>query len=161
MLNTLVYMLGLHFALPVQEHKNLRVDSKIKVCYNETLKLKYLLYTENASKNNQGGLQSLHYKPKQVCAYQNTANPERCIVTLYEEYIQRRPYLDAKCSVSLYLRPLSSPKTHVWFSCQALGVNTLQKIVKQMAEKVGIAGNFSNHSLRATLATKNCRDHRS
>lgn len=54
LLNTIVYLFGVHFAMrAVQEHKDLKANSQVQVLFDEKLKLKYLLYTENSSKNNQ------------------------------------------------------------------------------------------------------------
>ena len=41
----------------------------------------------------------------------------------------------------------------VWYSKQAMGHNSLQKIVPDLFKTAGINGHFTNHSLRATAAT--------
>ena len=57
LLNTIVYMIGLYFALRSgTEHRNLRFEpSQIQTCEREGER-PYLLYTEDTSKNRQGGL---------------------------------------------------------------------------------------------------------
>ncbi len=149
LLSTIVYLFGVHFALgAVQEHKRLKVD-QIQILYDQRLRLKYLKYTESLPEHTQG-----LKNPKVVTAYQNSSNPARCIVNLYQEYLNRRPYTDEKCSDELYLRPLANPKSHAWYSTQPLGINTLATIINRMCAIVGLPGKRSNHSLRATLASR-------
>ena len=56
LVDTLIYMIGLHFApRAVKEHKNLRfVNSQLSV--GDKNSRKYLEYVEDVAKNNQGGL---------------------------------------------------------------------------------------------------------
>ena len=46
----------------------------------------YLLYTEDRSKNNQGGLKGRKYRPKVVPHYGNIENPTRCFVWIFKKY---------------------------------------------------------------------------
>ena len=72
--NTLVWVLGLNFALRAdQEHRNLRIKK------------------EDESKTNSGGLAHAHLKRKTVRAYENNDEPERCPVQLYKEYMAHVP----------------------------------------------------------------------
>ncbi len=69
LLNTLIYLLGIHFALRgVQEHKDLYVSvyRQITVCFDEELQKKYLMYTPTSMKNCQGGLKDHNKKKKLV-----------------------------------------------------------------------------------------------
>ena len=49
-----------------------------------------------------------------------------------------------------YLQPLAKPKKNCWFANKPLGHN----MVKSMCQEAGIAGHKTNHSLRATTATR-------
>jgi hypothetical protein len=92
LLDTLLFQLGLHFALRAgQEHRNLRcgANSQIRVC-SEPDGTKYLEYKEDVSKTNRGGLQHKHLQPKITRAYQNKVVPERCPVMTYEKYLSLR-----------------------------------------------------------------------
>ena len=83
LVNTLLYLIGVHFTLcTYEEHKCLKVGgfSQFKLKFDYDCDLKYLEYIEYQSKNHQGGLKSLHNKPKVVCIFQNKENPERCLV---------------------------------------------------------------------------------
>jgi hypothetical protein len=58
-----------------------------------------------------------------------------------------------KCN-ALYLRPKIAPTGNVWFDDVAIGVHQLQQIVSKMCKEAGFGGFFTNHSLRATSATR-------
>ena len=113
LMNTVLYLIGLHFALgAVDKYKSLKtgVYFQFKVKYDYSQNFKYLEYHEYSAKNNQGGLKSLNTKQKVAVTYENTANPEHCLVHLYELYLSKRPSHDPKCLHDLYLHPLSNPK---------------------------------------------------
>ena len=55
---------------------------------------------------------------------------------------------------NFYLHPLACPHGNVWYSSQPIGKNLLTKIVGQMAKKAGIARKITNHSLRASSASR-------
>ena len=59
-----------------------------------------------------------------------------------------------KCSADFYLRPLCVPNGNIWYSCQARGRHTLEKVVKKLCEKTSLGGKCTNHSCRASTATK-------
>ena len=90
--NTLVWVLGLNFALRAgQEHRNLRMKNcQLSVGIDEDGK-QYLEYKEDFSKTNSGGLAHNHLKRKTVRAYKNNDQPERCPVRLYKEYMAHVP----------------------------------------------------------------------
>ena len=113
----------------------------------------YLLYTEDVSKNRQGGLKHRKLTPKCVRAYENTEKPKRCIVELYLKYLAHRPS-DLKCSSAFYLRPLAKPKSDTWYSCQPLGVNQITGTVARLCKSEQLTGFRTNHSLRATAASR-------
>ncbi len=118
LINTVLYLIGVHFTLHAyNEHKNLKVGfySQLKIKVDPQTNLHYLEYVENCSKNNQGGIKSLHIKNKMAKAFENLENPERCVMHIFEKYLSKRPSQDPKCSFDLYLRPLmkiTSP--NVW-----------------------------------------------
>lgn len=154
--DTLLYMIGMHFALRAgAEHKNLRVggDSQLRIKRDDNLKLWYLEYTEDFSKNNQGGLDHRKVQRKVVRAYQNEVNPERCIVHYYKKYIAVRPKTD-NCPADFYLRPLAQAQDNVWFYCQPIGRYKLSCVISDLCTRAGFKGKFTNHSLRASCASR-------
>ncbi|CAC5409553.1 unnamed protein product [Mytilus coruscus] len=110
-----------------------------------------LRYSENISKSNQGRLRTRRIKQKQVYTYEDKTNPERCIVRLYKKYIDHCP---EQTKNFFYLRPLSKPKANIWFTAQPICINNLAATVGKMCTEAGISGFRSNHSLRATAATR-------
>ena len=142
LVDTLLYLLGIHFGLhAADEHKSLKINQQIFVLYDSEVGLKYLHYEENASKCNQGGLSTRSHDNKSSRAYQNVMNSDRRIVRLYEKYVSLRlPHLP-KFSTDFYLRPLAVLNSDVWYSCQARGHHTLEKVINNLCKKgVSLAG---------------------
>lgn len=83
LLNTMIYMNGLYFALRSgEEHRSLRRSP----CQIEVIERPgeraYLVYREDISKHHPGGLKGRKMKPKIVTHHANTENPARCFVRL-------------------------------------------------------------------------------
>ena len=145
LLNTLMYLLGVHLCLCAVEHKSLKVGyySQIKVKFDNDKGCKFLQYTETWSKNHQGGTKDLNIHPKIVNAYANLENPASCVVSIYETYLSHRPSHDPKYSHDLYLHPLKRYTEHVWYSCQPLGINTLQQVTLKLAAYANLGGKYT------------------
>lgn len=153
LLDTVIYLFGINFALrAAKEHKNLRWNnSQIQLMTDEDGR-QYLRYTEDVSKANHGGLQHRRVQAKSVDAYENLHNPERCIVEIYRKYVSHCPVEDRpEC---FYLRPLNKPHCNVWYGRQPLGINKLSSVVKRICATAGLGGHRTNHSLRATAASR-------
>ena len=153
LLNTIFYMNGMYFALRSgQEHRQLRHSPcQIQLVEKEG-QIPYLLYTEDISKNNPGGLKGRKCSPKMIKHFANVNNPDRCFVKFFKKYISLCP---KKCPPNaFYLKPLAVPKDDCWFSSVAVGHNKLHNMMKKMCEEAGIEGYKTNHSLRATAATR-------
>ena len=112
----------------------------------------YLVYREDISKTNHGGLSSRKKKPKEVCHYANQEDPSRCFVRLYKLYNSKCP--KNRPANAFYLTPLAKPKGDVWYSRTPLGHNVLGRIVNEMMAEAGFEGHFTNYSLRVSLATR-------
>ncbi|KAK6180908.1 hypothetical protein SNE40_008873 [Patella caerulea] len=148
LLDTIVHLFGLNFALRSGgEHRNLTLD---QLCIGENEQAPYLRYTEKISKTNQRGLKEFRVNPKCVTAY-GSDDPKRCIVKLYQQYLSLRP---EHAMSMVYLRPLIKPTEKVWYAAAPVGRNTLVNTVKRLCEAAGFKGFFTNHSLRATCATR-------
>lgn len=153
LINTLVWVLGLNFALRAgQEHRNLRFkDSQISLGTDEEGK-QYLEYTEDVSKTNSGGLAQIGLKRKTVRAYENKNQTERCPIKLYKEYIAHLP--EDVPPNAFYLRPLQKPKGNVWYYKIAAGREKLGNVVAKIMKSAKFEGYYTNHSLRRTCATR-------
>ena len=89
LLDTLIYMFGIHFALRGgSEHRRLRLgNSKIVKGKDKRTGLEYLEYREDISTTNAGGLKDRKIRGKITRAYENRADKKRCIFRLYDKYI--------------------------------------------------------------------------
>ena len=72
---------------------------------------------------------------------------DRCMVDVYNLYFGHIPV-----EGPFYRKPLASnpPK----FSSQCIGHNKLAGLMKEMCQKTGLNGNFTNHSGKATCASR-------
>lgn len=151
LLDTMVYMCGLYFALRSgQEHRNLSVD-QLKLV-EPADGVPHLVYTENVSKNNPGGLHNRKLKPKTVIHHANLECPSRCLVMFYKTYMAHRPP-DLEHN-AFYLTPIRNPKTSVWYTSVPVGYRTLMTTVNRICKSASINGYKTNHSLRVTAATR-------
>ena len=92
LVNTMVYMNGLYFALwGGTEHRNLRHNPSQIRLIEKLGERPYLIYTEDVSKNHPGGLNGRKIMPEIVYHHANISNPERCFVLLYKLYNSRCP----------------------------------------------------------------------
>ena len=139
LVDTLLYLFGVHFALCAGvEHRAMHVGDNSQITLHNENGVKCLLYHEDVSKTHQGGLDHCKILPKKVQAYENIANPECCIVKLYQKYLSVHP--KGLKTNDFYLHPVAVPHGNVWYSCQPIGKNTLTKIVAEIAKKAGIDG---------------------
>ena len=84
--------------------------------------------------------------------YQNVDTPERCLIRLYKFYMSVCP--KNRPDDAFYLKLLVCPKGDCGFSTVPIGHNMLQKMVPNLFKSAGIAGYYTNHSLKATTATR-------
>jgi len=80
--NTLIYYIGFYFALRsgVKDRRLRHYPSQIQL-FEPTNGWAYVMYTEDVSKTNQGGLLYQRREQKQVVQY---VNPECCLVRIYK-----------------------------------------------------------------------------
>ena len=109
LLNTIVYQVGYFFALRSgNEHRRVRHSpSQIQV-YEPPGDRAYLVYGEDISKTNQGGLASKKKKPKEVYQYANEQDPRRCFLRLYKLYNSKCP--EDRPPNAFYLTPLPNQR---------------------------------------------------
>ena len=153
LLNTIVYQVGFFFALRSgNEHRRLRYSPSQIQLYEPPDDRAYLVYREDISKTNQGGLANRKKKPKEVYHYANEDDDTRCFIRLFKLYNSKCP--ENRPPAALYLTPLSKKKGDVWYSTTPLGHNVLGKVVSEMMKEAGFEGHYTNHSLRVSLATR-------
>ncbi len=157
--DTVLYLLGVNLALRGgggEEHRKLRCPGfhSQLVLGTDEKNVKFLQFTEDlAHKTNQGGLNS-RKKSGRVLKVYGSDNPERNVVNLYEKYICLLPCNGKNSALYKYALPARSLKPNQWYSDRPIGINPLKATVKTLAKKTGLSGKFTNHSLRATCATR-------
>ena len=149
--DTIVYMCGLYFALRGgTELCGLKVQQiTVHKLPNSD---EYLKYHETGSKNNPGGLHHRKFESKVVPHYSNKENPSRCFVQLFKKYLSKCP--PNPPDGALFLQSLVRPTCDRWYANRVVGHNLLGSTVKRLCSNAGITGHKSNHSLRATAATR-------
>ena len=153
LLDTIVFCCGLFFALRSgKEHRQLRRTPPQIELIERPGERAYLRYREDVSKNHPGGLKARNIPSKVVYHHANLENPQRCFILLYKKYLALSP-ADAPAD-AFYLQPARSPTSSCWFSRNPLGHNPLGGTVARICRLAGIPGYKTNHSLRATSASR-------
>ena len=98
-----------------------------------------------------GGLLHRKKAPKEVVHHANLANPQRCLIRLYKLYNEHCPA--NRPDNAFYLKPLDKPRPDCWYTRTPVGHNMLSRTVSHLFEEAGVTGHFTNHLLRATVAT--------
>ena len=110
----------------------------------------YLEYTDFGSKTNAGGLKHLKVENKHVRQYENPADPDHCVVNIFETYLSCIPYRTGK----FYFRPLADDGSGVpKFARQSVGRNRFASIIPDMCKAADIKGRKTGHSGKVTCAT--------
>ena len=151
----LLFVLGIACALRAGKgHRSLRsigFQSQFRIKHDAQGVL-YLEYREDLGlKTNKGGLKHVKMNPKVVNIYP-ISDVSRCPVHIFQVYMSKLPA--AHKSSALYLRPLTRYTQSVWFRNAPIDINTLHSTVRVMCEQAGLAGFYTNHSLRASPATR-------
>ena len=103
-------------------------------------------------KNDPGGLKGRKIKPKIVYHHANNERPERWFIRLYKLYNSWCPA--DRPDHAYYLKPLQKPKNEFWHSNQPVGHYKLDATISRMCKDAGMPGHHTNHSLRASAATR-------
>lgn len=147
--NTLFYLNGLHFGLRGGEEQAMLSIKQFRV--EEINGKKSLRYVDMATKTFGGGMKCQRIQPKDVRHFENTDSHNRCHIRLFEKFLSKRP-ADVD---RFYLQSAKNWEDKLqWYTNRPLGKNQLSAVVKNMCTAVGIQGNKTNHSLKATCATR-------
>ena len=159
LLYSVMFTVGLSCSLRGgKEHHALRsipFNSQFSFLYDDNGKM-YFKYVEDIGmKTNKGGIKhrKLDAKVVDVCQIDNV---ECCPVHILHTYMEMLP--KNRKSKSLYLHPRKKFSPGNWYRDTPVGENKLKTFVKDLCEKAGIPGRFTNHSLRATGTTRMYHD---
>ena len=114
----------------------------------------YYIITFRKEKNNQGGINQNNFKGRTAILPPDIDNTINTSVRDLDTYFALRPQ---GCVDSLYLAINEKGKDKNWFKKSALGINQLRGLFKRMCESANIKNDdahLTNHSLRATIATR-------
>ena len=154
LLNTVIYMVGLHFALRGGvEHQRLRRPGfRSQIEFGKDLRGKFrMVFKEDPlQKTIQGGIGCKNSR-KVVYVYP-ASDTRRCPVRLVQKYLNLLP--PPRTCQKLYLRPRVKFNAAVWYCDQPYGNHKVSSTIKDMCSKAGLVGKFTNHSLRATSASR-------
>ena len=106
-----------------------------------------LRFNGRSCKNFQGGLHQRKVEAKDLKIYADQSLGERCIVSCFERYFSLIPK-----NGPFYRRPIGDNPPR--YSVQAVGINSLKKIVKNFCNEAGFSGQYSIHSGKVTCATE-------
>ena len=126
LVDTTVFQMRLYFTLRSgQEHRHLQYWSYQVTLFEPPDGHAYLVYQEDTSKTNQGGIKHMKKVPKELVHYANQSDSSRCFVHLYKEYLRHVPpnWPDP----AFYLTPLKQPKGDIWFSKFLLHITCFRK----------------------------------
>ena len=119
--------------------------------YDSEGKLYFRYVKDIGLKTNKGSLKHRKVEPKVVNGYQLSC-PDRCPVRILNLYLSLLPK-NRNCK-ALYLHPCKKYMPQNWYKDSQFGENKLRSFVKDLCNKAGIPGFYTNHSLKATGCTR-------
>ena len=146
LLRTVFFLNGKNFCLRGgAEQRDLKI-SQLKRLTDPPM----YVYTENHSKNRAGGLTQMRIKNKTVPIVAVPESGDRCYVAVLDAYLAKLPTAAFEKD-NFYVQPaMSYDASKPWFTANPIGRNTLNNMVKEICRDGEIAGEKTNHSLRAT-----------
>ena len=138
--------------LGVVESTDSFVSGPVRLKFLKKVKDHTCVTPKMCQKNRPGGLKGRNITSKIVDHHENVDLPQRCFVRLHKKYISlcpKNPDVNA-----FYLQPAAKPTEKCWYTCRPLGHNTLSKTISRLCAAAGISGFKTNHSLRASTATR-------
>ena len=158
--DTVLFLLGINLGLRAgDEHYDLRRETLEKPSQiqfeTDNSGVKCIVYREDSvTKTNDGGLKSMRKQRKIVWVHPSN-DKTRDPVRLVEKYISLCPPVSPKTKkFNFYLRSLERPTPTRWYGEQIVGINSIRKVVQNIAKNAESMGFMTNHSLRRSGATR-------
>ena len=126
------------------EHRELCCE-QFTVSFDDTGR--FIRFVGRASKNVKGGLKQKYVSTKDLKIYARPELGERYIVDIYNHYFG---FIALTCP--FYRKPAGNHPPN--FASQVIGRNKLGGLMKEMCQKAGLEGNFTNHSDKVTCASR-------
>ncbi|MCO5587742.1 hypothetical protein L7F22_041694 [Adiantum nelumboides] len=106
---------------------------------------------ERFSKNYKVDL--MHYQPEHFWPPVMVCNGD--VLATFDQLMRHMPLIvdGYRNLLFVFLQPICSPRTQVWYSRNRVSLKVLTGIVKSIGDRSGV-GNFSNKSLRSTCVTR-------
>ena len=136
-----------------QEHYDLKVKQFTRLPGGYLAAETHYRYMENGSKNYQGRFSKCGKGNKIVKVF---AEPEsdRCPVHVLIMYFSKLP--DYPTSILFQWLPRGpEDSSQPWYKTVQVGINPLKKMMPTVSESANVPVRYTNHSLRATAATRN------
>ncbi|MCG8621708.1 MAG: site-specific integrase, partial [Proteobacteria bacterium] len=133
-----------------QAYSTLSVDRLAEITIYIFL-LMVMIVVENGSKNYQGRFSETDQANTIFYAHPNSR--EKCAMHILDLYLKKLP----PGSTAFYMQPvqkLPADPYQVWFKSIPVGVNPLKNMMTKVSELAGLSVKYTNHSLRATLASR-------
>ena len=112
----------------------------------------YLEWNERLTKTRSGD--SSHHRAFMPKLFANPTSPEKCPIRLFQLYAEHRPQ-GGKCDAFFLGVNWNRPKdSSQWYLDAPMGVNRLSNIMSRVARRAGLAGKFTNHSVRRTMCNQ-------
>ena len=110
----------------------------------------YLEYVDYGNKAYRGGLKHMKVEPKVIRQYENTSDPDHCVVNIFVLHV----YLLYLPQEVFYCRPLPDDGSGIpRYGKQRVGRNKLALTIPDMCKEAGIEGYKTGHSGKVTCAT--------
>ena len=109
----------------------------------------FIEFNERTTKTRNGESGHRAFQPKIFAT-----NTDKCPVTAYKLFAKKRPESMLLPDAPFFISPITSPiNDEIWYKNLPMGINKLASIMKTMANKAGLKGRFTNHSVRKTMCS--------
>ena len=154
LLATLMYYINLHVGCRGREEMyNMTTDCfEITIC-TENKKRRLVFSEKYPTKARNFGIRQSRLEPRAVSIFELEGST-RCVVSMFEEYMSRRPKDSIKY---MWLAHIKNPVSFVWYKRNRLGIHQVSNNTKNMMAELGVEGNYSSTSLRRTHKCRSIR----
>ena len=121
---------------------------------------KYIEYTSERDTKTRSGEHEYDHRTFKPKMWATPECPERCPVIIFEHFIKERPESMCKPGSPFYLAINWNNWTTIgskWYKSQPLGINSINKFMKNISSNGELKGRKTNHSVRKTTVERLCQ----